>query len=123
MLSQVIARYCAPDSPEAAAFRDEGPLSPPLITGLIDLLVRRDPIPKLGMIFLETFLRENSPLDLYRYLVTVLATSGQQPAWLLLEQVVAEEDVPIRRAVLREALAVALDVSRAARLRSQLVDP
>jgi hypothetical protein len=98
----------------------EESLSPVLLTGLFDLILAREPVIHEGRVHLAHMMRTNIPLDLYRYLATLLVTCGLDTGWELFEQAVKTEDVPARRQILREALDVALDRPRAEQLASAL---
>lgn len=76
-----------------------------VLVGLFDLLVNHRTGPH-GLDFLALFLRTSNRLDAYRYLATVLLTSGRKA---LVEELLAAGQVEQRRdqlAVLAEALAL-----------------
>lgn len=121
MLEQVIRRFTAGTERDSADFDDQdSAFHGPMVAGLFDLLLSLEPIPVEGVAYLRAFMQENSPLDLYRYLATLLTTTNTEAAWALFDEISALETVPVRVNILREALAVAPDVRRAARFTERL---
>lgn len=80
-----------------------------VLVGLFDLLVNHRSGPH-GLDFLALFLRTSSRLDAYRYLATVLLTSGRK---VLVEELLAATQAEQRRdqlAILADVLALTPDV-------------
>lgn len=123
MLDQVIDRFIRFATAQPATSQpaeDEHRLSPTLLAGFFDLLVACDPIPDAGRDYLVGFLRGPAPLDLYRYLTTLLVTTPGDAGWDIFETVARDEDVPARLQLLYAALAVALDQRRAQQVAVRL---
>jgi hypothetical protein len=110
MFDQVVAHYTQPETA----------LSGPVQAGLFELLLGREPVPPAGRAYLWAFLRGNSPLELYRYLVTLLVTCNTETGWSLFEDVAQVEDVPRRVDILRQALSIAPDTRRAEKAGKKL---
>lgn len=109
MLGQVIARMRDLENP-----------APALLVGLIDLVLGCEEMPADGETWLVEFLQGSAPVDLYRYAATLLVTSGKEEGWAIFTQVARHENVAMRREILLDALAVALDPRRAAALAEDM---